>query len=59
MTEETKYIIEDTRWLLSFGRPAIEVARQLHRSPDALYRMSLRHNLPDIRDAFMPLVKGR
>ena len=57
MRSQTEYIIHETRWLLSFGRPALEIARQLNRKPSSLYKMSERHNLPDIREAFAPYAR--
>lgn len=54
MTTQTQYIIDETRWLLSFGRPALEIAKQLDRSPQTLWKIGRDHELEDIRVAFSP-----
>lgn len=59
MTKHTTYIVEETRWLLSFRTPALDVAKALHRRPQSLYSMALKHNLPDIQEAFAPYAKGK
>ena len=59
MKPQTEYIVSETRWLLSFGRPAVEIARQLNRAPNTIYQIANRYELDDIRDAFSPYSSGR
>lgn len=59
MTAQTEYLINETRWLLSFGRPPVEIARQLNRAPNTIYQIANRYELDDIRDAFSPYSSGR
>lgn len=57
MTPQTEYMIQESRWLLSFGRHPLDVAEALHRHPSTLYKMAERHGLTDIHDAFKPYAK--
>lgn len=57
MYAKTEYLIGETRWLLSFGTPALDVAKALHRAPASIYTLALKHDLSDIREAFSPYAK--
>ena len=57
MTKHTTYLVEETRWLLSFRTPPLEIAKALHRAPASLYNMALKHKLSDIQEAFIPYAK--
>ena len=59
MYKNTQYLIDESRWLLSFGTPPLDVARALHRAPSSLYQMAIRRKLTDIQEAFAPICKEK
>jgi hypothetical protein len=58
MKPNTQYLVEETRWMLSFNTNPLDIVKALHMQPASIYRMATRHQFTDIRDAFTPYAHG-